>query len=227
MRNFLKLMFFLLPVLLMIYSCHPEFSATIDELDLAITKYDEDQNFDELQTFYLPDTIIYITDDENSFAANVNHTHEEHILSEVRQNLLDLGWTEVQEPTNGEIDSDVSIMVSVLETDISFYYYYWWDYWYWYPWDWWFPGYPGYPWYPIWPGYPTYPSGGYTVGTVIIDMVNMDEVAMPANDDTSIKLPIVWSGFVNGILAGSDQNLQSRLTKQISQVFEQSPYLQN
>ncbi|WP_346855903.1 DUF4136 domain-containing protein [uncultured Draconibacterium sp.] len=228
MKQISRLFLFLISVTAFLYSCHPEYDATIEELDLAITKYDQEQDFTKLQTFYMPDTIVYISDEDKIISANVDHSHEDHILSEVRQNLIDKGWTEVMAPENGEIDADVSILISVLETDVSFYYYYWWDYWSWYSWDWWYPwypGYPGYPGFPVWPGYPTYPSGGYTVGTVFIDMMNMDEVAMPASDDASIKLPIVWTGTVNGILAGSDANIQSRLTKEITQVFNQSPYL--
>jgi hypothetical protein len=37
---------------------------------------------------------------------------------------------------------------------------------------------------------------------------------------------VVWTGAVNGILAGSDANMERRLTTQIGQVFTQSPYLQ-
>jgi len=227
MRNISKLLVILLPISLAIFSCHPEYDATIEELDLAITKFDEDQNFGVLQTFYLPDTIIYITDDENLLPLNVDHSQEDHILSQVRQNLLDLGWTESEKPADGEIDADASIMVSVLETDINFYYYYWWDYWDWYYWDWWYPGYPGYPGYPIWPGYPIYPGGSITVGTVFIDMVNMDEIVMPVGtpEHPKFDIPIVWTGAVNGILAGSDANIESRLTNQIDQVFNQSTYL--
>ncbi len=225
MNKIIALLFF---VSVIIYSCHPEYDATIDELDLAITKYDQEQDFNELQTFYLYDTIIYIYDDESILPAGNDHTQEELILSEVRNNLTSLGWTEVDAPSENSIDADVSIMISVLETDVSFYYYYWWDWWYWYPWDWWYPwypDYPGYPGYPVWPGYPTYPSGGYTIGTVFIDMINMNEIVEPESDDVSVKLPIAWTGAINGILAGSDANISSRISTQINQVFAQSPYL--
>ncbi|MEN8117728.1 MAG: DUF4136 domain-containing protein [Bacteroidota bacterium] len=228
MRKIFRLLVFLLPVSVMIISCYPEYDATVEELDLAITKYDKEQNFEELSTFFLYDTIVYITDDESILQVNVDHTQENHILSGVRQNLIDKGWTEVTDPSNGETNADVSIMISVLESDVTFYYYYWWDYWYWYPWDWWYPWYPSYPWYPgypAFPGYPTYPSSGYTVGTVFIDMVNMNDVEIPESEDASFKLPIVWTGTVNGILAGSDASIGDRLTKQIGQVFEQSTYL--
>ena len=161
MRKIFRLMVFLLPVSVMIYSCYPEFDATVEELDLAITKYDEDQNFGVLNSFFLYDTIIYINDKENP-EPHSDHPQEDHILDQVRENLIAIGWTEVTD-TVGGVDADVSIMISALETDVNFYYYGWWDYWYWYPWDWWYPGYPGYPGYPWYPTYPIYPSYGYTV----------------------------------------------------------------
>lgn len=219
MKKLFKLLVFVIPISVVIVSCYPEFDATVEELDIAVTKYDENQDFSKLSTFFLYDTIVYIGDDEDE---DVDHTQEAHILATVRTNLLEMGWTEITDTTGG-VDSDVSIMISALETDVSFYYYYWWDYWYWYPWNYWYPWYPGYP---IYPGYPSYPSYGYTVGTVLIDMANMDEAEIPENPvEPSGKVPIVWTGGVNGILSGSEGNIEARLTKQIGQVFEQSTYL--
>jgi len=227
MKHFTKIAVLLF--LVASFSCHPEYDATLEEMDIAITQYDEELDFSQLQTFYLEDSIIYIEDEESNSFVSVDRTHEDHIISLVRQNFLDKGWTEVTGPTNGQIDADVSIVLSVLETDIYFYYYYWWDWWYWYPWDWWYPWYDDYYWYPgypIYPGYPSYPVEGYTVGTLFIDMLNMGDVEMPDENDTSFKVPMPWKGAVVGILAGSDSRLQERLSKEINQVFEQSPYLQ-
>ena len=130
-----------LMTLMVIYSCNPEFKATVEDLDLAITTYDDTQNFSQLSTFYMEDTIIYITDDKVEIQREDKST-EQHILDQVRENLLELGWQEVSDTTNEDIQSDVAIMLSVLEADIYYYYTYWWDWWYWYPWDWWYPVYP-------------------------------------------------------------------------------------
>lgn len=224
MKKLIKLFVFVIPISFLVASCYPGFDATVEELDIAVTKYDSTQNFTQLSSFFLYDTIVYIDDDEGS--EDIDHTQKNHILSEVRKNLSNLGWTEKTEAdttVDGKIDADVSIMVSALATDISYYYYYWWDYWYWYPWDYWYPWYPGYPIYPV---YPVYPSYGYTVGSVLIDMVDMNAAEIPHNpDQPSGKIPVIWTGGVNGILSGSDSNIASRLTKQIGQVFKQSPYL--
>lgn len=229
MKKRLKLLLLAIPISLLVVSCYPEFDATVSELDLAITKYDDEQNFPDLSSFYLYDTIVYITEDDELFSNDVDHTQGPHILAQVRENLTNLGWTEVTDTVGGN-DADVSILISALEVDVSYYYNYWWNYWNWYPWgSWypWYPSYPGYPGYPWYPSYPSYPTYGYTVGTVLIDMINMDEVVQPSpfSDTPSIKIPIVWTGAVNGILTGTDEYIETRLTKQIGQVFEQSTYL--
>lgn len=221
MRTLLKLFVFVIPISVLLVSCYPEFDASVSELDLAITKYDEGQDFTELSSFFLYDTVIYITDDEKP-VPHFDHTQGPHIIAQTRENLLRLGWTENTD-TIGGIKADVSIILSALEVDVNFYYTYWWDWWYWYPW---YPGYPGYPGWPGYPSYPTYPSYGYTVGTVLTQMVDMGAVNLPSDpDNPRVEIPIVWTGAVNGILAGSDENIENRLTKQMKQVFDQSTYL--
>ena len=98
------------------------------------------------------------------------------------------------------------------------------DYWDWWYWDWWYPGYPGYPWYPVYPGI-GYPSYGYSVGTIMMDMADIKNIETTANDGDRPKVNIIWSGAINGILVGSDASVSSRITAQMDQVFNQSPYL--
>ena len=227
MKTQIKKYVWLIPLLAIIASCSPEFDATVEELDLAITRHDDDQSFSGYQTFYLEDTVIYIVEDEEDLE-DIDRTHDAQIISEVRQNFLDKGWTEVTDPDDLEDGADVSILLSVLTVDLYYYYTYWWDYWDWWYWGSWYPGYPiypGYPWYPIYPGI-GYPSYGYTVGTVMIDMLDLKNLEVPEDPEDYPKVDIIWTGAVNGILAGSDASISKRLTKQIDQVFNQSPYLE-
>lgn len=229
MRNIFKFLVLLLPISVALFSCRPEFEATVEELDLAITKFDESQNFGELNSYFLYDTIVYITDDEDDDPPHWEDGQGPHILAEIRKNFSEYGWVENTD-TVGGVQADASILVSVLETDVNFYYYGWWDWWYWYPWNPWYPyaqQSSNYWWgVPIWPG-PIYPTYGYTVGTVLIDMVNMEEIVAPVmeEDNPKFEIPIVWTGAVNGILSGSQMNIEGRLTTQIDQVFKQSDYL--
>jgi hypothetical protein len=220
MKKLFKMFVFVIPISLLVASCYPGFDATVEELDIAITKYDSTQDFSQLKSFFLQDTVVCVGEEDDNGDRCLDNATQALILSEIRTNLTGLGWTEVTD-TVGGIESDVAIMVTALQTDVYSYYYYWWDYWYWYPWYGWDPWYPGYPIYPI---YPTYPTYSYSAGTVLMDMVNMNKLDLPHNPDTpSGKVPIVWSGAINGVLAGG--NSTNRITTQIEQVFKQSTYL--
>lgn len=222
MKRVLKLFIMLLPLSCMIYSCYPEFDATVEDLDIAITKYDSETNFDALNTFYLYDTVMYIEDDD-LFSNITSHVHDATILSQVRQNLSDKGWTEVIGNSPEEVNADVSILISALKTDVNNYYVGWYDYWYWYPWNYWYPWYYSYPVYPINTVYSIYE---YTLGTVIIDMFDMKSAELNEDvDPPTASIPIIWTGAINGILSGTTENIESRLTTEINQVFKQSTYL--
>ena len=206
-----------------VFSCSPEFDASVEELDLAITRVNDNQDFSGYHTFYLEDTVVYIVG-ENEDPADLDRTHDAQIISEVRQHLLDLGWTEISDTADIETEADVAILLSALAVDVYYYYTYWWDYWDWWYWDWWYPGYPGYPWYPVYPGI-GYPSYGYSVGTIMMDMADIKNINVSANEGDRPKVNIIWSGAINGILQGSDASISSRISTQMNQVFSQSPYL--
>jgi len=219
MKKIFKQAIWAIPIILLVASCFPEYDATIEEMDLAITRVSDDQDFTAYHTFYLYDTVMYVVEDEKDLE-DLDRTHDAQIISEVRQHLLDLGWTEITDTTDLKDEADVSIMLSALAVDIYYYYTYWWDYWYWWDWYYWYPGWP------IYPIYPSYPSYGYSVGTVMIDMLDLKNFETDQQDSETPKIDVIWSGAVNGILAGSDAAVSQRLTKQMDQVFTQSSYLQ-
>lgn len=219
MKQFYKQAFWVIPILLLMASCFPEYDATVEEMDLAISRVSDDQSFEDYHTFYLYDTVVYVVEDDKDLE-DIDRTHDAQIISETRQHLLDLGWTEVTDTTNLKDDADVAIMLSALAVDVYYYYTYWWDYWYWWDWYYWYPGYP------IYPIYPSYPSYGYSVGTVMIDMLDLKNFESAQKDVEKPKVDVIWSGAVNGILVGSDANISQRLTRQMNQVFTQSSYLQ-
>jgi len=219
MKQLFKQAIWAIPIVVIMASCFPEYDATVEEMDLAITRVGDDQDFSDFHTFYMYDTVMYIVEDEEDLE-DLDRTHDAQIISEVRQHLLDLGWTEITDTTNLKDEADVSIMLSALAVDVYYYYTYWWDYWYWWDWYWWYPGYP------IYPIYPSYPSYGYSVGTVMVDMLDLKNFETAQRDSEKPKVDVIWTGAVNGILVGSDSNISQRLTKQMNQVFTQSSYLQ-
>ena len=214
MRRFFRKFIYLIPFAGLIASCSPEIDLSTEEKDIAVTQYDKEQDFSLLNTFYMYDTVMYVTDEKPT--PNEGHNHDDLIISTVRQNLLSYGWTEVTDTINNV--ADVAILLSTLKVDVYYYYQYWNYYWGWYPG--WGGGY--------YPGYPNWGvSYGYSAGTVLVDMMNRagDLSVSDDPDNPRVDLPLVWSGGVNGILSGSQENIESRLSRQLNQVFVQSPYL--
>ena len=198
--------------------CYPDKIDYMDEYDLAGTMYDEDADFSAYLTFHVLDTVMHITEDRED-DPNLNRDHDEYILGEIRQNMLDMGYTELVNPDSLNM-ADLELLVQVMTTDFYTYYTYWYDYWGWYGgWNWYNPGYPWYP------SYPWYPGGGYynsySTGTLIIEMLDTD---MPVVEGA--RPGVVWMGLVDGLLTNNISSGRERLDKQLNQLFEQSPYLQ-
>jgi hypothetical protein len=201
-------------ILIVTYGCFPDGPEYIDELDIVYTNYDAGFDFKAVNTFALPDEVIKVeTQEFNRQVKNepefVLEAHSEIILSTIRDNMLYLGWTEV-EKNNGP---DIIILPSV-STSTRIYYYYDWNYWYW-----WYPGwYSGWAWY--YPGYyyPVYRSG-YSSGTLFIQMTDN------RNSQESNNVAVPWSAVINGVMETSRSHINQRLRSTIDQAFDQSPYL--
>lgn len=207
-------------ILAFLSGCYPDKIDYVDEYDLAATHYDEDVDFSSYHTFSVIDTIVHLTEDGED-DPNFSREHDEFIIDLVRQNMRDLGFTENENPDSLN-QPDIILFCEALSSENYSYYYY--DYWSWYPgWNWWYPGYPGYPGYPWYPSYPWYPGyvESYTTGTLMIEMADLESF-----DPEKRRLGFVWGGLVDGLLVKNSTNTQSRLEKQINQLFIQSPYLQ-
>ena len=202
---------------LFLISCYPGGSVFEEELDVVVTLYDEEYNFDASKQYILVDSVVSIGERDRLLTERYNR----QILDQVRNELNLLGYQEIQNP---EETPDVVVLLSkVTSTNIEAYSIYpvWWAAWGWYP---------GWPYYgaPIGPGwYPAYPWGGgtvvysYTTGTLIMEMVTPKKAN--TGDQT---LPVVWTAAINGLLEGSEVEIQGRLDQSIHQAFDQSPYLQ-
>jgi len=208
----------IIPLMYMFTGCYPDKIDYVDEYDLAATHVNEDADFSEYSTFAVIDTIMHVTDDDED-DPNFSRDNDEFIINELTQNMLDLGYIEVEDPDTIN-RPDLVLLVSAVSSDFYYYYSYYPYYWGWYP-GWGYPGwgYPGWG-YPGW-GYPTY-GGSYSTGTLVVDMWDTDEYDPEAEGPTGI----IWTGIVDGILSGSTSQSRARLDKQINQLFTQSPYLQ-
>jgi hypothetical protein len=200
--------------------CYPEKIDYVDEYDLAATVYDKDAVFSDYITFHVVDTVMHMTDDGED-DSNLSREHDEFILGQIRQNMLDMGYSEMVS-TDSLNMPDLEVLVQATSTDFYSYYSSWYDYWYWYPgWNYWYPSWNY--WYPTYPGYPGggyyYPT--YSAGTLIIDMLDTETLNFESD-----RLGVVWVGIVDGLLVNNSTSTRQRLEKQITQLFEQSPYLQ-
>jgi hypothetical protein len=196
-------------VTLALAGCYPGEVSSVEELDVFITFPRNDANFANYQTFSIPDTVVQI--DEDSSEIQIDHDNDAEIVDQVRQNLLDLGFTEVDFPAESP---DVFVLVSAVAdeyTSISWYPGYWWGYWGWY-----YPCYYCYPGYP--PGYVTVTT--YDAGTLFIDMLDPD-VAFA----DSTEVPLVWTAAANGLIVGTAGANLTRLLNGVDRLFAQSPYL--
>ncbi len=191
---------------LLTFGCYPGGPEFVEELDAVYTNYDPSFNFNTTYTYSLPPGVLDIT--SQSFLGSPEYIDDKFgdaILDDIRANLSDLGWTEVNENQ----DPDLIILASAFQNTTYFYY----------DWGWWggyYPGYsPGWGW-----GYPGYFPGyvsGYTTGTVLLQMT--DPTAIEGNE-----VPVVWTCAINGLLQGSDSYIISRIENNIDQAFTHSPF---
>lgn len=195
-------------VTLALAGCYPGEINSTQELDVFITFPRNDANFANYQTFSIPDTIVQI--DEDSSEIQISHENDEEVVDQVRDNLVSLGFTEVDFPGG---DPDVVVLVSAVADEYTSYTYYpgyWWGYWGWY-----------YPCYYCYPGYPGYIDvTNYKAGTLFIDMLDPD---LAFADSTEV--PLVWTGAANGLITGAAGANLNRLLDGVDRLFVQSPYL--
>lgn len=199
-------------------SCYPDDAEYIDELDIALTHYDEKTDFTNYKTFTIPDSIVFIK--YNGDSVRIDRNFDEQILSLVRKKLENYNYIYIaSENITATNKPDVVITITACSTPYVYwdYGYSWYDMWSWYPF-WgdfgWGPGYM--PWY-SWYGASAY---SYENGTLAIEMLDTK-----TQTDDSKRIPVLWTGVVEGILSGSPAYIGSRLEKNIDQCFKQSPYL--
>jgi len=186
--------------------CYPGDSVTLDELDIVLTFHDDTVDFSSYKTYAITDVILGDDPDRDM-------TLDGFILSEIRRNLQELNYLEV-DPT--VTTPDLIIMAEIVITDNyvvggggCFYGCYCDP---WYPWA---CG-PGY-----FPPYPPSYVVSFSDGTLIYHMIDFEKWETADGDIAS-----VWLAGINGILRNLTlQQQRDLLTKHIDQSFAQSDYL--
>lgn len=192
-----------------------EKQADTDELEgryVVYTSYDPQTDFGNLGTYYLPDSILIIS---NSLQPTYSTgTQAQEILQAWADNMETRGFTRSEKRE----DADLGLQVSYVENTYHFNSIDWggwgWDY----PWYW-GPGYWGY-----WGGwyYPFVVSYTFNTGTFLAELVNLTS---PQGDDQA--LPVVWNSCMSGSLSGSTRVDTMLAIDAINQAFAQSTYLSN
>src|SRR3954470_4410374 len=115
------------------WACYPKGAEYSDELDLVYTNYTSDFDFSTRKTYSIPDSIIKVSGDNfsdpdgNGKPDFLSQTSANVILSQLKQNMNNYGWTLV----NKNDHPDVILLVATMTTT-NIYYYYDWSYWSWY-----------------------------------------------------------------------------------------------
>ena len=217
MKKIVFLLIFIPAVLL--YRCYPGGPEYTSDYNLVLTDFDEDYDFSAQDTYFMPDTVNFATNQQN-IDEDVVRGFEQLILDEIESNMASRGYSRVNDTTMAEAP-DMLITVQVIAVNNSGVT--------WIPGPGWWGGYypPGWG----WGGgggwyYPPYYPAGYsdTTGTVLIHLADPDDGIQ--NNGTE-QLPIKWFAGLDGILSSSTEANESRITYGINQAFDQSPYLES
>jgi hypothetical protein len=205
----------------------------LDELDITLTYYDTNYNFQQKTTFAIRDSVGIISDYlSNSEIANFYKpgNGNDDIKALVRSNLLALGYTEVADDEN--YDLGVNLVIAAVENTEYYYYGWWYGYYGYYGWYWggWYPYY-GYPWYPV--------SYTYQKGALLMELADGESIRAyrewaedktqgeieNADPDEVPDISFVWQSVVSGIAGTEKAYNKERTERGINEAFEQSPYL--
>jgi hypothetical protein len=192
---------------LTLVSCYPGTIESTEELGTVTTLFDPNEDFTQNSTYSLADTVMHICEGlpgDNDCIA-ITRIYDEEILDKVEAEMTALGYTRVDFDVNNPPDMVVSVSAVARKgyAIIGSYC----DWWYWY--------YPYYCYYP-----PMWTAVEYETGTVFVTMEDPDR----PDSANPPRIPIVWTGVVNGVLSSPSVTVQ-RVLDGIGQAFAQSPYL--
>lgn len=185
----------------------------MDKLDskyLVYTNYDTKADFEAYETYYLPDSILVIGNSPK--AEYWKDESAQEILNAYVTNMNNRGYLRVDNRKN----ADLGLQVSYIKSTYYFTDYgrpeWWWNY----------PGYWDAPYWGNWGGwyYPYAVSYAYSTGSFITELLNLE-----APQGEKEKLPVLWTGYMSGLLSGSTSFNTKMAVEGANQSFVQSAYL--
>lgn len=175
---------------------------------VVITTRAKDVNFGSYKTYFISDTITYISNTPTADSIIVG-ARAKQIQDAIKSNMAARGYTLVARNANPDLGM-ASIAIKDLNVGVTYPPGWWWGY----------PGYPGgcyygcYP--PFYPIYPTYYQ--YSVGDFLIETIDVK------NANANNNLQTIWYSQSSGVLSSTDQTNIDRTVTAINEAFQQSPY---
>jgi hypothetical protein len=187
-----------------LWGCYPGGPDFYSDLDVTLTTFDEEFDFQKKRTYAMPDKIVVDVEIDRGDTTYVfmRDIYAIPILQAIDRNMLALGWSKVDISNN----PDMLLTPAGMQTTRTVAG--WWGGWWWGGW------FPGWGW-----GFPPMVSvSSFTTGTFIMALAD------PKIDNPIDRSRASWLSVASGLMASSSSNV-TRVTDAIDQAFLQSPYL--
>ena len=198
-------------VLASLISCRktPDLSQLTNKF-VVTTARDPKANFGSYNTYHIADTVSYISNTPTADTIIVGPAAVQ-LVNAVKTNMNARGYSFVARNANPDLGLR---LLAIKQVNVGVVYPpgWWWGY----------PGYPGGCYWGCYPPYYPYPVAySYTVGDLLLDMVDVK------NAGSNHNLTVVWLMDGGGVLGSTAQTNLDLSVSAINQAFTQSPYIQS
>lgn len=183
---------------------------------MVYTQYNKGVAFSDFKTFYAPDSILRIGNEQNQ--TYLTNTSAQTMIQAYVTNLENRGFKRVAQKDS----ADFGVQLSYIEN--TQYVMDWWggDYpWIAYPYYW-SPSYWG-PSYGDW-FYPYPITYSFSTGTLMGELLELTPAGKQGTAG-STNITVMWSSLISGFIYGSGNMNVNKVVASIDQAFVQSPYL--
>lgn len=208
----MKKLYILCALSLVLTACEKEVSLSQLDADFVVsTDFDPEANFSTYSTYYIPDSILIMTNSNEPEFWQANDAGQ--LIEAIVTRMDNAGYVRVTEKNEADLGLQTSLIrrTNIVVSQSGN------------PWWWGYPGYwsPGFwgPW-NSW-RYPFVIRSSFRTGSFIVEMVDL-KTAKSRTDDA---LPVLWSSYMTGLLSNSDRVNVQLASRAINQAFEQSPYI--
>lgn len=187
----------------------PDSAKLIDQMVVS-TNYDPEADFSAYTTYAMPtDTIGFISNNsDDTIIVSPESTFPRHVISALKQNMDDRGYTRVTRNDNPDIGINIMVVndFNMFQEVV-------------YPGSYGNPGnyYGGYWGYGSYYSYPYVNTYAYNTGVLVIEFVDLK------NRTVDNKVKVVWDAYIGDVYSAIDRLAQSK--EAIDQAFIQSPYI--